>query len=65
FRRLNNGKQTLGMIVDDLSRRLFIAAFVFQLCARNRAVKSAEPEFFASIYIQQRYLQDRRGENQE
>ena len=66
FRRLNSGKQTLGMIVDDLSRRLFIAAFIFLLCANNRAVKSAETVFFfASIYLLQRYSQNRRGVNQE
>ena len=29
FRKLNNETLTLGMIVDDLSRRLFIATFVF------------------------------------
>ena len=53
------------MIVDDLSRRLFIATFVFHLCARDRAVKSAEMAFFASIYLLQCCLQNRRGENQE
>ena len=29
FCRLNNEKRTLGVIVDDLSRRLFMAVFVF------------------------------------
>ena len=47
FRKLNNEKLTLGMIVDDLPRRLFIAVFVFQLCVRDHAVRSAELVFFA------------------
>ena len=46
FRKLNNETLTLWMVVDDLSRRLFIATFVFQLCARDRAIKSAEMAFF-------------------
>ena len=57
FCKLNNEKLTLGVIVDNLLRRLFIAAFVFQLCARGRAVKSAEMAFFAIIYLLQRCLQ--------
>ena len=65
FRKLNNEMLALGMIVDDLSRRLFIATFVFQLCARDRAVKSAEMAFFTSIYLLQCCLQNCRGENQE
>ena len=65
FRKLNNETFILGMIVDDLSRRLFIASFVFQLCARDCAVKSAEMAFFTSIYLLQCYLQNRRRENQE
>ena len=40
FHNLNNETLTLGMIVDNLSRQLFIATFVFQLCARDRAIKS-------------------------
>ena len=51
FRKLNNETLTLGMIVDDLSRRLFIAIFDFQLCARDRAVKSAEMAFFFYEYL--------------
>ena len=51
FRKLNNETLTLGMIVDDLSRRLFIATFVFQLCARDRAVRGAEMAFLTSIYL--------------
>ena len=27
------------MIVDDMKQQLFIAVFVFQLCARDRAIK--------------------------
>ena len=65
FRKLNNEKLTLGMIVDDLPRRLFIAAFVFRLHAKDRAVRSAEMAFFASICLLQRCLQNRHGENQE
>ena len=65
FRKLNNEKLTLGMIVDDLSQRLFIATFVFQLCMRDRAVKSAEMAFFTSIYLLQCCLQNRHGENQK
>ena len=65
FRRLNNEKRTLGVIVDDLSRQLFIAAVVFELRARERAVKSGETAFFANIYLLQRCLQNRRGKNQE
>ena len=65
FRKLNNETLTLGMIIDDLSRRLFIATLVFHLCARDRAVKSAEMAFFASIYLLQCCLQNRRWENQE
>ena len=51
------------MIVDDLPRRLFVAALVFQLHARDRAVRSAEMAFFAIIYLLQGCLQIRRGEN--
>ena len=65
FRKLNNEKLTLRIIVDDLSQRLFIAAFVFQLCARDRAVRSAKMVFFAIIYLLLHCLQNRRGENRE
>ena len=53
------------MIVDDLSRRLFLATFGFQLRARDRAVKSAEMAFFTSIYLLQCCLQNRHVENKE
>ena len=51
FRKLNDEKLTLGMIVDDLPGRLFVAAFVFQLHARDRAVKSAEMAFFCNYLL--------------
>ena len=60
FCKLNNEKLTLGMIVDDLPWRLFIAAFVFQLHARDRTVRSAELVFFVIIYLLQ-HLQNHRG----
>ena len=65
FRKLNNETLTLGMIINDLSQRLFIATFIFQLCVRDRAIKSAKMAFFTSIYLLQCCLQNRRGENQE
>ena len=65
FCKLNNEKLTLGMIVDDLPWRLFIATFVFQLRTRDCAIKSAEMAFFASIYLLQCWLQNRCRENQE
>ena len=63
FHKLNDEKLTLGMIVDDLPRRLFVAALVFQLHARDCAIRSAEMAFFAIIYLLQSCLQIRRGEN--
>ena len=36
FHKLNDETLTLVMIVNDLSRRLFIATFVFQLCASHQ-----------------------------
>ena len=51
FRKLNDEKLTLGMIVDDLPRRLFVAALVFQLHARYRAVRSAEMAFFCDYLL--------------
>ena len=51
FRKLNDEKLTLGMIVDDLPRRLFVAALVFQLHARDRAVRSAEMAFFCDYLL--------------
>ena len=63
FCKLNDEKLTLGMIVDDLPRRLFVAALVFQLHVRDRSVRSAEMAFFAIIYLLQSCLQIRRGEN--
>ena len=65
FQKLNNEKLTLGMIVDDLSRGLFIAAFIFRLHARDRAVRCAEMALFESIYLLRRSLQNPSGENQE
>ena len=57
FCKLSNKKLTLGMIVDDLPRWLFIAAFVFQLRTRDHAVRSAELAFITIIYLLQRCLQ--------
>jgi hypothetical protein len=65
FRKFNNENLTLGVIVDNLPRRMFIAAFVFRLHARDHAVRSAKMVLFASIYLLQRCLQNRHGENQE
>ena len=65
FRRLNNKSQTLGVIVDDLSWQLFIAAFIFYPRARDRAIKTAEAAFFVSIYLLLRCLQNRPSQNQD
>ena len=55
------------MIVDDLSRQLFIATctFVYQLRARDRAIKSAEVAFFCEYLLTTSCLQNRHGEHQE
>ena len=65
FRKLNNEKLTLGVIVDDLPWGMFIAAFVFRLHVRDCAVRSAKMALFVSICLLQRCLRNRHGESQE
>jgi hypothetical protein len=65
FRKLNNEK--LANLGGDCwwATMTVALSYLFRLHTRDRAVRSAEMALFASIYLLQRCLQNRHGENKE